>query len=46
VHGAELNFGFMQGAEKIRVEGVVEADRIVATVVRGTTSAKYVATRN
>jgi len=46
VHGAELNFGFMQGAEKIRVEGVVEADRIVATVVRGTTAAKYVATRN
>ena len=46
LHGRELNFGFMQGAEKIRIEGVVEADRIVATVVRGTTSAKYIATRN
>jgi len=45
LRGAELNFGFMQGTEKIRIEGVVEAERIVATVVRGTTSAKYVATR-
>jgi SAM-dependent methyltransferase len=43
--GDEISFGFMEGAEKVRVEGVVEADRIVATVVRGTTSAKYVATR-
>jgi SAM-dependent methyltransferase len=46
LRGDELNLGFMQGAEKVRVEGVVEADRIVATVIRGETSAKYVATRN
>ena len=46
VRGAQLNFGFMQGAEKVRVEGVVEPDRMVATVVRGTTSAQYIATRN
>jgi hypothetical protein len=45
LRGDELNFGFMQGAEKVRVEGVVEADRIVATVVRGEASARYVATR-
>ncbi|HEY3519322.1 MAG TPA: hypothetical protein VGL98_19885, partial [Gammaproteobacteria bacterium] len=46
VRGNELTFGFMKGAEKIRVDGVVEADRIVATVARGETSAMYVATRN
>jgi methyltransferase family protein len=46
LRGDELTFGFTQGAEKIRVDGVVEADRIVATVIRGATSAKYVATRN
>jgi SAM-dependent methyltransferase len=46
LRGSELNFGFMQGTEKVRIEGVVESDRIVATVVRGETSAKYVATRN
>ncbi|HWN37923.1 MAG TPA: class I SAM-dependent methyltransferase [Gammaproteobacteria bacterium] len=46
VHGDELNFGFMQGTEKVRVDGVVAADRIDANVVRGTSSAKYVATRN
>src|SRR5688572_27095358 len=38
VRGNELTFGFMKGAEKIRVDGVVEADRIVATVARGETS--------
>ena len=46
LRGAELNFGFTQGGEKIRIEGIVEADRLVATVFRGTTAAKYVATRN
>jgi hypothetical protein len=45
LRGDEINFGFMQGAEKVRVEGVVEAERIAATVVRGETSTKYVATR-
>ena len=46
LRGDELNLGFLQGAEKVRVEGVVEADRIAATVVRGETSATYIATRN
>ena len=46
LRGDEFTFGFMQGADKVRVDGVVEADRIVATVVRGASSAKYVATRN
>lgn len=46
LRGAALDFGFIDGAEKVRVEGVVESDRIVATVARGTTSASYVATRN
>ena len=46
LRGAALDFGFIDGTEKVRVEGVVEADRIVATVARGTTSASYVATRN
>jgi len=46
LRGSELTFGFMQGGEKIRVDGVVESDRIVATVIRGATSAKYVATRH
>ena len=46
VRGDAIDFGFMQGAEKVRVEGVVEAERIVATLIRGSTSAKYVATRN
>ena len=46
VLGDKLNFGFIQRNEKVRIEGVVEADRIVATVIRGETSAKYVATRN
>jgi hypothetical protein len=46
LRGAELSFGFIQGAEKIRVDGVVEGDRIVATVIRGDAAAKYVATRN
>ena len=46
VLGAQLNFGFLQGTEKVRIEGVVQADRIDATVVRGETAAKYVATRN
>ena len=45
LRGAELDFGFMQGADKIRVEGVVDADRIVATVMHGATSAEYVAFR-
>jgi SAM-dependent methyltransferase len=45
LRGRALTFGFMQGAEKIRVDGVVEGDRTVATVIRGETSAKYVATR-
>lgn len=45
LRGDELTFGFMQGAEKVRVDGVVEGDRIVASVIRGATSAKYVATR-
>jgi len=45
LRGNEINFGFMQGAEKVRVEGIVEADRISATVIRGETSARYVATR-
>ena len=46
LRGQALTFGFMQRGEKVRVDGVVEADRIVATVIRGETSAKYVATRN
>jgi hypothetical protein len=46
LRGYEIDFGFMQGGDTVRVEGVVEADRIVATVTRGETSAKYVATRN
>ena len=46
LRGSELDFGFLQGAEKIRVEGAVEGDRIVATVVRGETAAKYIGTRN
>ena len=46
VRGGDLTFGFMQGAEKVRIDGVVEADRIVATVIRGETSAPYVGTRN
>jgi hypothetical protein len=46
LRGAELNFGFMQGSEKVRIEGAVDGDRIEATVVRGTMSAKYAATRN
>lgn len=46
VRGEALTFGFMQRGEKVRVDGVVQADRIVATVIRGETSAKYVATRN
>src|SRR5205809_114650 len=45
VRGRELTFGFLQGAEKVRVDGVVEADSIVATVIRGERAAKYVATR-
>ena len=46
LRGAELTFGFMRGTEKVRVDGVVEGDRIAATVIRGATSAKYVATRH
>jgi SAM-dependent methyltransferase len=46
VLGDKLNFGFMQGTEKVRVEAVVDGDRIDATVVRGETAAKYVATRD
>ena len=46
LRGDELTLGFMQGAEKVRVDGVVEPHRIVATVSRGAASAKYVATRN
>jgi SAM-dependent methyltransferase len=46
LRGEALTFGFMQRGEKVRVDGLVEADRIVATVIRGETSAKYVATRN
>jgi len=45
VLGAQLNFGFLQGTEKLRIEGTVQGDRIDATVVRGETAAKYVATR-
>jgi hypothetical protein len=45
VRGTEIDFGFMHGTEKIRVDGVVEQNRIVATVGRGETSAQYVATR-
>ena len=45
LRGSEINFGFLQGAEKVRVEGVVEGDRIVATVVRGETAAQYVGAR-
>jgi SAM-dependent methyltransferase len=43
--GAEVSFAFMQGAEHVGVDGVVESDRIAATVTRGDTSARYVATR-
>src|SRR6185436_13448207 len=39
LRGDELTFGFLQGAEKVRVDGVVEGDRIVATVSRGAASA-------
>jgi len=46
LRGEALTFGFMQRGEKVRVDGVVEGDRIVATVIRGETSAKYIATRN
>ena len=46
LRGAALDFGFIDGTEKVRVEGVVAADRVVATVARGTTAASYVATRN
>jgi SAM-dependent methyltransferase len=46
LQGNALNFGFMQRAEKVRIEGVVAAERIDATVVRGTTAEKYIATRN
>jgi SAM-dependent methyltransferase len=45
VQGPQLNFGFMQGTEKVRIEAVFDGDRIEATVVRGTTAARYVATR-
>lgn len=45
LRGDAVDFGFLDGTEKVRVEGVVEAERIVATVVRGETAAKYVATR-
>jgi SAM-dependent methyltransferase len=45
VRGDELTFGFMQRGEKVRVDGVAEGERIVAAVIRGETSAKYVATR-
>lgn len=46
VIGTRLNFGFLQGTEKVRIEGVVQANRIDATVVRGEIAANYVATRN
>jgi SAM-dependent methyltransferase len=46
LRGAEIDFAFMQGAEEIRVAGFVDGESIVATVIRGATSAKYVATRN
>jgi len=46
LRGEALTFGFMQRGEKVRVDGVVEGERIVATVIRGETAAKYVATRN
>lgn len=45
LRGDAVDFGFLDGTEKVRVEGVVEAERIVATVARGETAVKYVATR-
>jgi hypothetical protein len=44
MRGKELTFGFTQRGEKIRVDGLVDGDRIVATVIRGETSSQYVAT--
>ena len=46
LRGDELELAFTQGAEEVRVEGVVEGDRIVATVTRGETSARYAGTRH
>jgi hypothetical protein len=40
----ELRFG--QGAHETRVSGTVAGDRIVATVTRGDSSVKYLATRH
>jgi len=45
LRGDAIEFTFVQGAEHVHVAGTVHADRITATVTRGTTSAPYVGAR-
>jgi hypothetical protein len=42
LRGNEIDFAFWQGAEPVRINGTVEADRIIATVTRGPMSTRYV----
>jgi SAM-dependent methyltransferase len=44
--GGEISFAFMRGTEHVRVAGIMEADRIAATVSRGETTVEYVGIRH
>ena len=46
LRGANFDFAFRQGGERIRVAGTVRGDRIEATVARGATRTGYIGARH
>jgi hypothetical protein len=45
VNGAHLELELVHDGQPVRVTGTVDGDHIAATVIRGSKSARYVATR-
>ena len=43
--GDRIDFAFLQGGQQTHVAGIVDADRITATVTRGGVSTEYAGTR-